>query len=535
MTDKRLTMTYLFYILLLWIMGFSSPLFAQDAVPQKEKLLGQYEKVLSLAQELNVYGQDTFHVLPKIRQISKALLAEHYGEAENLLEDVSTNLELLKSKTPQVMDRSLKLEWLEIYLDLFQKYALLALFAFAWMRWRSMKSALSKKKLSLPTILTMSMTSAVLGIVLSLFDLSRYGESAWAFFDIQVVLTVIAGLLGGAVPGLLTAGCFASFRLFFQPHALVYAVVIGAASLSGIFSGFLLKDFRKSGWISFLAGFSAGLLHAGMIYAQAFSWMPFLSWSASVLFIGLLEGVGVWIFFQVISGVLREEDQKETEQSLLKTRLLFLQAQMNPHFVFNALNTISVICERDAGKAQALVLKLSEFLRRTLKREEETVSLREEMAYIDAYLELERARFQNRLTVDKDIQIQDKTWEMSLPLLILQPLVENAVKYGAGSRESGGTVRIKIGEENSFLTVEILDNGSGLSPVRVEQILQGKAHSKNGAGIGLKNIHERLQRLYGPSFGLRFEISEWGGALVRVRIPTNGDRLQQLVPIGSVR
>ena len=207
------------------------------------------------------------------------------------------------------------------------------------------------------------------------------------------------------------------------------------------------------------------------------------------------------------------------ERELLETKLLFLQAQISPHFLFNALNTISAICHREnASEARRLILNLADFFRRALKRVDDKITLREEMGYIDAYLELEKARFQERLQIRKEFNLPEFLWEARIPFLVLQPIVENAIKHGISKKEAGGTLVIRLAMENQCLSVEVTDDGPGEDLAKIEKIIQGRDVPAD-VGIGLQNINQRLIRLYGAESRLHFGGAPGHGFSVQVRLP----------------
>lgn len=521
-------------VLLAMAFSMLSPVLLPSAIfaeaVSKEDVLKKYEKVLSDAEELNLYDQDIYSILPKVRLASKALLAENYEQADRLLEDVSLHSEVLRAKKPVRVERNLRLEWLEIYFEIIQKLAFLGLLAFLLFQSARVRKHLQGAKAGWPYQAAWVFITVFLGILFSLNDAARYGESAWAFFDIQVVLAVIAGLAGGWACGLVTGFILALFRWLLSPGMLVYPAVVVWAGLCGSAGSFFLKNFRATAKISWMSGLAAGLLHALLIYLPAASWMKPKALLFSITFITLIEGAGVYLFFMMLESLLRKEDQRKTENDLLKTRLLFLQAQMNPHFVFNALNTISAVCSREnASAANRLVIRLADFLRRGLQQHEEKVTLREEMAYIEAYLELEAARYGDRLRVERDIRISEAAWDAQIPLLVLQPLVENAVRHGAGALPQGGTVKIVLQEKDHQILAEISDNGPGLTDSQWKQILSGRTHSREGAGVGLRNIHERLTRIYGSGCGLKFQGALGRGAVIGLSLPIKGHKRQTVI------
>ena len=320
--------------------------------------------------------------------------------------------------------------------------------------------------------------------------------------------------------GLLSGLMIAIYRVLLNPAFVIYAAI---AVVAGLLSGLVsrrIRDFQKCLWIGFWTACVIGVLHGLVAYLPAIRMIPWQYFLLTMGLIAVLEGTGVLIFMAVISGVVREQNRRQMENDLLKTRLLFLQAQMSPHFLFNTLNTISSICGREhAHQAKNLILRLAEFLRRALKREDEKVTFREEMAYIDAYLDIEKARFQDRLQVEKSIKLSDDERESEVPLLVLQPLVENAIRHGIAKKESGGTVHIEASVADRALKVEISDDGVGMEPELCERVLvDAKSHAQ-GLGIGVTNIHQRLVRIYGAEYGLQFESEKGKGTKVTVRIP----------------
>ncbi len=192
-----------------------------------------------------------------------------------------------------------------------------------------------------------------------------------------------------------------------------------------------------------------------------------------------------------------------------------LRAQINPHFLFNALNTIVSLCRTDSEQARNLIIELSDFFRRSLKSSRDFITLQEEIQQVDSYLTLEKARFGDRLSIIKNID--ESAENVSIPSFTLQPLVENAVKHGLLSRANGGTVTISAKKEGAVIEIQIQDDGQGISCEDMKQIFDcgfGK-----GAGVGLTNVNERLKNIYGPQYALRLESTEGKGTIVYITIP----------------
>lgn len=204
----------------------------------------------------------------------------------------------------------------------------------------------------------------------------------------------------------------------------------------------------------------------------------------------------------------RERRAVELEQRLTAARLQALQMQLNPHFLFNTLNAISSLMHQDVDAADRMLVRLSELLRRALDtRDRQEVPLAEELTFLDRYLEIEQTRFGARLTVEREIELG--TDRALVPNLVLQPLVENAIKHGIERQRQPGKVVIKVVREGDELCLRVRNTGPGPSA----------RPSAKGHGIGLSNTRRRLEQLYGTHQSLDLvEVLE-GGMEVRVRLP----------------
>lgn len=212
-------------------------------------------------------------------------------------------------------------------------------------------------------------------------------------------------------------------------------------------------------------------------------------------------------FFQhfVTIGAVQLTRTKLEEQNQLTRKAEFraLQFQVNPHFLFNALNTISCVCREDSEKARELLLVLANYFRYDLRFESYLVPLEEEINHVQDYLEIEKARFEEKLTVSYEIDA-DVTTE--IPTLILQPIVENAVRYGIDSR-GNRSVDIRISETENDVQVWIHDRGKGFPPDVLREFRKGQQLDNH---IGLTNVHKRLKNAYGEEYGLQIQTSGQG-------------------------
>jgi signal transduction histidine kinase len=210
----------------------------------------------------------------------------------------------------------------------------------------------------------------------------------------------------------------------------------------------------------------------------------------------------------------RELETSRLETELVRARLATLRSQLQPHFLFNALNAIAELVHQDPAAAEGMIEDLAELLRRALDTGgPDEVKLEEELALLDAYCAIERARFAERLVISLDVE--PATRAARVPALLLQPLVENAVRYAVQPREKGGRITVRAARRNARLVLEVEDDGCGLP-----------APSAAGNGIGLSNTRSRLTALYGADH--RFDIGNTprGGVLVHIDLPwATGGRL----------
>ncbi len=200
----------------------------------------------------------------------------------------------------------------------------------------------------------------------------------------------------------------------------------------------------------------------------------------------------------------------EQEQSLLEARMQALTSQINPHFLFNTLNTIGSLTRVRPEAARELLVKLSQILRRLLRKDENFVPLREELEFIDNYLSIETVRFgPEKLQFHK--QIDEETLDAMVPSMLLQPFVENSIRHGLGRRLEGGEIRVRTARMNGRLVIEVRDNGVGFQPDRPAE--------PQGSGIGITNVNERLKLLYGRDYALRIESVPEQGTSIRIELP----------------
>ena len=207
----------------------------------------------------------------------------------------------------------------------------------------------------------------------------------------------------------------------------------------------------------------------------------------------------------------RERLSQQLQARLTDAQLRALRAQLNPHFLFNTLNAVTTLLHRDPARADAMLTRLGELLRLTLRSDpEHEIPLHEEMMLLEKYLEIMRMRFSDRVTID--CVVDPAVTEALVPSFVLQPLVENAFEHGVSRLGEGGHVRVEAGADNGSVVLRVRDNGPG--------------PGAKGAGVGIGNTRQRLEEMYGSAGTLTLGPGPDGGTLVEVRLPRHEVRLR---------
>ncbi len=375
-------------------------------------------------------------------------------------------------------------------------------------------------------------------LLCSFGSLIRLQTHTYAAADICLEASLLCGIVGGYVAGLV-AGVVCAFPATMHGEYLAMPLYAAAGVLGG-----LLRDlapasedvwrfspfFDLSLWrlIRYKDHRPRSIYHVVMLLALLVAEMMRLVgmrlFDGKYVFTLYPEGstagtaaVFVTTVFTVsvplkIWNSARNERLLESKELLLvQARLSALSSQINPHFLFNTLNTVSSLIRTNPENARQVVYRLSNILRRLLRKTDNFAPLRDELSFIDDYLSIEIARFGDKLRFSKEID--ESALDCQVPTMILQPLIENSIKHGLAAKLEGGTVRLtgttrNDGDERRLLlTVE--DDGVGIDEVRLATILQQ-------AGIGVSNVNERLQVLFGGSY--RLEIASRPGAGTRTEI-----------------
>jgi two-component system, LytTR family, sensor kinase len=368
-----------------------------------------------------------------------------------------------------------------------------------------------------------------IGVILRLWG-------GYRFFDLTLEGSFLMGLIGGRIVGLLGGSlislpAFGNHEWLASPMAALVGLIAGTVREMmpekedvWHFGPFLfvnipqwiwrLVRFHKGNW-AMLPLFTCVALTVGQIeLADAvpshwlFSWHP-SNWGYALLVV-MSSMMCVAMAIKIWNNTRIEMNLERNQQLLLKTRMDALTSQINPHFLFNTLNTVSSLIRFDPDMARGVVLKLSNILRRLLRKHETFVPLREELAFIDDYLDIEVIRFgRDKLQIFKEID--EESLETFVPSMLLQPMVENSIKHGLAPRLEGGKIHLRARNVDGRLLIEIEDNGLGISPERLAEVY--------GGGIGISNVHERLRLLYGDQFKMNIRSKEGEGTQIHIEIP----------------
>ncbi len=363
----------------------------------------------------------------------------------------------------------------------------------------------------------------------------RYSMDYLAY-DLSLEGTFIAGLLGGKVIGLFV-GCLVGATATFHGEwvALPLLAVFGLTSgllrnlcpnkeeiwnfspfvLINIFLSFRSKQsFRKSRWqiIFFLTctSFDAFRYLAGQSFPD--KWLFYLhSDNPAVLsFIFIATVICVGTTLKIWSTTRLEIKLAEQEVLVVKARLDALANQINPHFLFNTLNSISSLIRTNPTKARAIVIKLSHILRKLLQGHENFISLREELEFIDNYLDIEVIRFgKDKLRIEKSID--SETLGFMIPSMILQPIIENSIKHGISPKIEGGRILIRSARNKDRICIEVEDDGVGISEENAPRIYN--------SGIGISNVIERLKVAYQSEYVFTVNSFPGQGTYTHIEIP----------------
>jgi two-component system LytT family sensor kinase len=349
--------------------------------------------------------------------------------------------------------------------------------------------------------------------------------------DMGLEGSLIAGIMGGYITGLLS-GIIISLPATFHGEHTVMPLLAGIGVLGGLlrdlapdpeeiwrFTFFDLsiyrffkesKNYRRA---SFHLLFLVGILVAEAVRQgmnrfaanQALFPRPNLAIAAEYL----TTVFAVFIPLKIWNSMRNEKKLEEQERLLSEARLAALTSQINPHFLFNTLNSVSSLIRTDPNQARVMVLKLSKVLRRLLRKHENFSTLRDELSFIEDYLSIELVRFGDKLRFERDVA--EDTLDMLVPSMLLQPLVENSIKHGLSSKVEGGTIRIRTERSETKLNLLVEDDGIGIPEAKLATLLD--------RGIGVSNVNERLKVLFGNQYRMWIDSQPGRGTRIQIEVP----------------
>ena len=420
------------------------------------------------------------------------------------------------------------------------KLGVVASLASILVRWSAVKRMLMRENRTLAQRVKLSLWfSGIFGASVATRVVSAaYQAGSYHAVDLGLEGSLLAGLLGGYVTGLVS-GILISIPAMFNREYLTMPLLAGLGVLGGLlrdcaadpediwrFSPFFdlnlwrfFKQRRFDRRTAFNLLFFVVILFAEFLrqaLGQAFgakgrifylhpeqpNLLMYAAIYATTLFAVTLP-IKIW------NNTRNESKLEEQQRYLIQARLEALTSQINPHFLFNTLNSVSSLIRTDPNQARVMVLKLSNILRRLLRKHDNFNALREEIGFIDDYLAIEVVRFGDKLRFEKDVAVD--TLDMLLPSMLLQPLIENCVKHGLSSKVEGGTIRLRSRRVDSRLLLWVEDDGVGIP--------ESKLATLREQGIGVSNVSERLNVLFGNDHKMSIDSQPGHGTRIEIEIP----------------
>lgn len=363
-----------------------------------------------------------------------------------------------------------------------------------------------------PNLIEKLLLSLTFFLIYTITLLFNYGEKRLLIFDLALPIIIVAGILGGLRVSF-TVSTLAAIELnFLFPLSWPYAILtIIAGIVSGLISH-VKQDNRKKMIVASILQLFFSSLQVILVYFFFEGFLYQVMWqnTLSVFIVILIQVMSVIVFLYIIYSIIDYQKQQQTIYLQNQSRLKTLESQINPHFLFNSLNTIGSLTRTDPTKAHNLILELSSLLRSSLRKQGELVPLIDEIQNINSYLAIAQARFGTRIIVNKDLpEIYNK---ILVPNLIWEPIVENAIIHNIKQQEN---VQISIYSKKleKYLHLITIDNGQGIPENILKEIYQNKS-----LRIGLPGAIERLTNFYGQKNLVEINSSP-KGTVVTIKIP----------------
>lgn len=363
-------------------------------------------------------------------------------------------------------------------------------------------------------------------------------HGAYQAVDLGLEGSLVMGMLGGYVTGLV-AGVLIAIPALFEAKPLTMLLFAAAGVMGGLlrdlapdkefiwkftpFPDLAIVRLLRRGDLR-LAGFSiacvgmivlAELLRSTLaavftnhgLFALQESWNDG-PWVTVAVYATTLFAVALPI--KIWDSNLNEKRLEQQRLRLNEARLAALSAQINPHFLFNTLNSVASLIRLNPEQARQVVYKLSKILRRLLRQQDNLTTLGEELSFIDDYLAIEMVRFGDKLRFIKEVE--PDTLDLLVPSMLLQPLVENSIRHGLASKVDGGTIKVRSRRKGTQLQILVEDDGVGIPESRLARMFEQ-------GGIGVTNVNERLKVLYGDSYRMWIDSRPGEGTSTGIEIP----------------
>jgi two-component system, LytTR family, sensor kinase len=426
-----------------------------------------------------------------------------------------------------------------VLINLLVKLGLAAALAAALVRSIEFKSLLFRDERSLRDriyLVFWLVVSEWIGKALALGVWIRFGTAGSFAGDLSFETTILLGVIAGRFAGV-TGGALLAVPALFNGVwiALPLNIIIGlvAGQLREFaphheevwkFSPFnylsLLRWIRRSeqrpSFADWQMMFLLAIVAVRFLQSQVARWMPGYvphpRWVEALIYATSVTVIVIEL--KIWNGVRLQIKLEEQERLLLQARMAALQNQINPHFLFNTLNSVSSLVRVAPDTARELIIKLATILRRLLHSSDAFVPLQDEIDFIDNYLDIEVVRFgRDKLRVVKELD--PASLDVMVPSMLLQPLVENSIKHGLSSKIDGGSIYLRSQLAGENVTIEVEDDGVGMASA---QLLERPTGLGQG-GIGIANVAERLKVLYGETARMTIDSRNGTGTLVRLRLP----------------
>jgi len=362
-------------------------------------------------------------------------------------------------------------------------------------------------------------------------------SAAYNAVDLGLEGSLLAGVLGGYVSGLLS-GILISVPAMFNHETLTMPLLAAVGVLGGllrdvatdtediwrfspffdlnVYRYFKRRQYRRGGFhLLFLFVIVVSELLRQTLYhfppKKVFALVPTTPNHVGLYFAAIFATTlfAVGLPLKIWNNTRTEHKLEEQQRLLMQARLAALTSQINPHFLFNTLNSVSSLIRTDPHQARLMVLKLSRILRRLLRKHDNYSPLRDELDFIEDYLSIEVARFGDKLRFEKDVDAQ--SLDMLVPSMLVQPLVENCVKHGLSSKIEGGTIWLRTRRMEGRLHLVVEDDGVGIPEAKLAKLLE--------QGIGVSNVNERLKVLFGSDYRMWIDSQPGKGTRIEIEVP----------------